>query len=270
MTGLPAAGRGLADAWSGVAVEYLRHIVPGLLPSAGTLCDLAGAGAGARVLDIACGPGTAAFLALERGAAGVTGVDYAPGMISLARARAARHPSATFVVGDAAFLPVPDAAFDVAISSFGLIFAPDPGLAVREMARALRPGGRFGILAWLKRDTTEDYYEAVYRHLPRPLAPHDPYGWGVEEQARAWLDPVAKEIAFEPVQVPFTTTSPRDAWGILKRSTGRIAAQYGELAAAAQVAMDRDLEAWFDQWRLVDGTMLWPRRAHVIHGAILR
>ena len=267
MTEPPVTG-GLPAAWTKVAAEYVRHIVPALLPAARSLCHAAGIGTGDRVIDIACGPGTAALVARELGADHVTGIDYAPGMLAEARARGALVGGCTFMEGDATALPVADGAFDVAVSSFGLIFAADPGLAAREMARVLVPGGRFGILAWLQGDTTADYYEAVYRHLPRPKASHDPYDWGAEDRARAWLAPVAPTIGFEPIDVPFEAASPAVAWEILKRSTGRVAVQYTDLPPEARSAMDRDLESWFDQWKRDDGTIHWPRRAYVIHGRV--
>ncbi|MFZ5625096.1 MAG: class I SAM-dependent methyltransferase [Gemmatimonadota bacterium] len=257
----------LPDAWSSVARSYLEHIVPGFLPAVRALADALAIGPGDRVIDIACGPGTAAFVALEHGAAHVTGVDYAPGMVALARERAAGLANAAFLAGEAGALPVADASYDVAISSFGLIFAPEPARAVAEMARVLVAGGRFGLLAWAKGDTTEAYYEQVYRHLPRPKASHEPYDWGIKARAREWLSGAFADLTFHDVAVPLEARSPEAAWTILKRSTGRVAAQYANLPADAQTAMDRDLEAWFAQWVRPDGTVHWPRQARIITGA---
>lgn len=265
MTGGAPAPGGLPAAWSHVAPSYARYIVPGFLPAAQALCDALPLRPGQRVLDIACGPGTVALVAARRGAE-VTGVDYAPGMVDLARERGRAFPGCRFLLGDATALPVPSASYDLALSSFGLIFAADPVAAVREAARTLRPGGRLGLLAWVKADTTEAYYEVVYRHLPRPRGGHDPYDWGIEAQARAWLAAAFEEVAFRPVDVPFAAESPAVAWDVLKRSTGRVAAQYWLLDPERQAAMDADLEAWFRQWQTAEGTVAWPRHAWIITG----
>ena len=71
-------------AWSTVAREYAKSILPGFRPAARALCEFARIGEGDRVLDVACGPGTAAIEARALGAAEVTGVDYATGMIGRA------------------------------------------------------------------------------------------------------------------------------------------------------------------------------------------
>src|SRR4051812_7563030 len=101
-------------AWSAVAREYARHIVPGFRPAAQALCASLDVHPGDRVLDVACGPGTAAFVARELGAAKVVGVDYAEEMVTVARERAVDDPALDFRLGNALALPVPDGAFDVA------------------------------------------------------------------------------------------------------------------------------------------------------------
>ncbi|MCW3041837.1 MAG: class SAM-dependent methyltransferase, partial [Solirubrobacterales bacterium] len=100
--------------------------------------EAAAVGPGDRVLDIACGTGNAALKAAARGA-DVLGVDLAARLVRVAaeRARAAGITSARFVTGDAQDLPVPDASVDVALSVFGLIFAPDQARAAAEVVRVL-------------------------------------------------------------------------------------------------------------------------------------
>jgi protein-L-isoaspartate O-methyltransferase len=105
--------------------------------------------AGDRVLDLGCGTGNAALLAAERGAS-VTGVDPAERLLAIARKLAAiRNVPATFIRGDAAAIPLPDAAIDIALSVFGVIFAPDAPVAAAELARVTTPGGRIAICAWV-------------------------------------------------------------------------------------------------------------------------
>jgi ubiquinone/menaquinone biosynthesis methyltransferase len=96
---------------------------------------------GQRVLDLATGTGDLALAAASRGAS-VVGLDLAPRMIRLARAK----PGAgriRFVVGDMTSLPFPPASVDVVTTGYGLRNVPDLERALAEIARVLRPGGRF-------------------------------------------------------------------------------------------------------------------------------
>jgi demethylmenaquinone methyltransferase/2-methoxy-6-polyprenyl-1,4-benzoquinol methylase len=97
--------------------------------------------AGERVLDLATGTGDLALAAAD-GGADVIGLDLAPRMIRLARAK----PGAgrvRFLVGDMTALPLPPASTDVVTTGYGLRNVPDLDRAIAEIARVLRPGGRF-------------------------------------------------------------------------------------------------------------------------------
>jgi ubiquinone/menaquinone biosynthesis C-methylase UbiE len=73
----------------------------------------------------------------------LTGIDWSPAMLDIARQRAAElHRSVELVVGDAQVLPFPDATFDCVVCTFSLCAIPDDRRAIAEMARVLRPGGR--------------------------------------------------------------------------------------------------------------------------------
>jgi demethylmenaquinone methyltransferase/2-methoxy-6-polyprenyl-1,4-benzoquinol methylase len=109
-------------------------------------------GPGDRALDVACGTGTVTrdlFRAVQPGGS-VTGVDASAGMIARARTRSdATDPDdpgaatgLSYLVGDALALPVADDAFDAATIAFGMRNLADYERGFREMARAVRPGGR--------------------------------------------------------------------------------------------------------------------------------
>ena len=108
------------------------------------LLAAAGVGAGARVLDVACGPGTAAAGAAARGAA-VVGVDLSPAMVALARTL---HPALEFHEADAAALPFPAGAFDAVVCNFGVGHFPRAEPAVADFARVTAPGGRVAVTWW--------------------------------------------------------------------------------------------------------------------------
>ena len=107
-----------------------------------------GAASGERILDVGCGPGFfCAELAEEVGPSGsVVGVDSSSAMLELAARRCAAHEGVELRPGDAVSLPVDDAGFDAALCVQVLEYVPDPTVALSEMHRALRPGGR--VLVW--------------------------------------------------------------------------------------------------------------------------
>ncbi|MFI5234815.1 MAG: class I SAM-dependent methyltransferase [Gemmatimonadales bacterium] len=254
-----------AHAWSHVARAYQRNILPGFTPAANALCTALQIGPGDRVLDVACGPGTVSLAALRAGATQVTGVDFAAEMVALARIAAIGQP-AEFHLGDAAALPVADVTFDVGISGFGIIFAPEPRRAVAELHRAVAAGGRAGLLAWLRGDSTNAYYDRVYQHIVRPQLAHDPYAWGDRATARKWFGEWFGYLELSTITVPYEGPSPAAVWEVLRTSTGRVAIAYETLDQGARERMDRDMIDFFDRFRQADGSVYWPREALMIAG----
>jgi arsenite methyltransferase len=123
------------------------------------LAEVAGVAPGQRVLDVACGSGaTALLLARELGCETV-GVDLGARAIEQAKRATPAGARASFLLGDAEALRLPDASFDVALSECSLCTFPDKPRAIAEMARVVRAGGRIGIA-----DVTADLDA-----LPAPL-----------------------------------------------------------------------------------------------------
>ncbi len=119
------------------------------------------------VLDVATGTGLVLRALRDRGFTGsVTGVDLSPGMIDEAR----HHLSdAALIVADATRLPLPDASFDLVTCVTGLQLFPDPGAAIAEWARVLRPGGRAVTATFLAVDPTRHRAAAApgsHNHVP--------------------------------------------------------------------------------------------------------
>src|SRR5215813_7194064 len=106
------------------------------------LCEAVDLRAGERVLDVAAGNGNATLAAARRFAR-VTSTDYVPTLLERGRRRAeAEGLDVTFEVADAEALPYPEASFDVVLSTFGVMFAPEHMQAANEMTRVCRSGGR--------------------------------------------------------------------------------------------------------------------------------
>jgi SAM-dependent methyltransferase len=144
MTPSPSPSSPAVD-WS---VGEYEHTAAQLQPAAEVVVAHAAPQPGERVVDVGCGTGNGALLAAARGAR-VTGVDPAARLLDVARERAAAAGlDATFVHGDAAALPLPDASADLVLSIFGVIFAPDAAAAAAELARVTAPDGRIVLSAW--------------------------------------------------------------------------------------------------------------------------
>ena len=104
--------------------------------------DLARVGPGSRALDVGTGTGDLAIELRRRGAS-VTGLDFAPAMLDVARGKA---PDIDFTRGDAMALPYDDAGFDAVTVGFGARNFADLDRGLREMTRVALPGGRVVVL----------------------------------------------------------------------------------------------------------------------------
>jgi SAM-dependent methyltransferase len=187
-----------------------EYVAAQLLPAAEVVVDRAAPREGERVVDVGCGTGNAALLAAERGAT-VTGIDPAQRLLDVAAAQASeRGLEATFEVGEAAAIPLPDAIADVVLSVFGAIFAPDPKAAVREMARVLAPEGRMLLAAWIPggpisqavRLTRETVAEILEQPPPAP-----PFAWHDETVLRDLFEPDGLAVSVEEHNISFTAPS---------------------------------------------------------------
>ncbi|WP_291736969.1 methyltransferase domain-containing protein, partial [Leisingera sp. F5] len=99
---------------------------------------------GTRALDLCCGQGIVAA-GLANAGARVTGLDFSPAMLDLARVRV---PGVDFVQGDAMDLRFDAGRFDVVTIGFGILHVPDAPRVLAEARRVLRPGGRLAFSVW--------------------------------------------------------------------------------------------------------------------------
>src|SRR5271155_218024 len=131
--------------------------------------DSLGITPGMRVLDVACGTGNLAIPAARKGAQ-VTGVDIATNLLKQARHRAAAEGlKITFEEGDAEQLPFPDAEFNLVMSMFGAMFAPDPEKVASELARVCRHSGKIAMANWTPDGFTGKMFRLTNRYLPPPV-----------------------------------------------------------------------------------------------------
>jgi len=150
---------------------------------------------GERILDLAAGTG-ASSAALAKGGAEVVACDLSEGMIEVGRER---HPEIEFVHGNAMDLDFEDGSFDAVTISWGLRNIPDPELALREMARVVRPRGRLVVLEFstppsrVFRGMYNAYQSTVMPAIARLVSTNDGAYDYLVESIRAW--PNQEELA---------------------------------------------------------------------------
>lgn len=147
-----------------------------------SLCEAVDLRAGERVLDVAAGNGNATLAAARRFAE-VTSTDYVPALLERGRERAsAERLDVRFESADAEALPYDDGSFDVALSSFGVMFTPDQQRAAAEIARVVRPGGRIALANWTPEGFIGQLFKIIGKQLPPPAGVPSPLQWGTESR----------------------------------------------------------------------------------------
>jgi SAM-dependent methyltransferase len=168
-------------------------------PPAAHLVRFAGVAPGENVLDVGTGTGVVAITAARAGAR-VNAIDLTPALLEAARenARIAGFSEIDWVEGDAERLPYPDASFDVVLSQFGHMFAPQPEVAIAEMRRVLEPSGRIAFATWPPDKLVGLFFQFVGRNSP-PMPPGvlPPTLWGDEIVIKQRLANGFSEPTFE-------------------------------------------------------------------------
>lgn len=142
---------------------------------------------GSRVVDLACGTGNASLEAARRGAR-VTGTDLAPGLLRQAAGKArAEGLDVHWKVADATETGLPAGAFEVAMSSVGLVMVAERAKAVAETARLLESGGVVAWTAWC--DQPDNPFGAPLRDFVPNVEPGAPTSqdWSDEVKVEGWL-----------------------------------------------------------------------------------
>jgi SAM-dependent methyltransferase len=175
-----------------------------LAPAAEAAVEMAGIGRGDVVLDVAAGDGNAAIAAACRGAR-VVALDLSPAQVERGRGRsAASGQEIDWVVGDAEELPFADGTFTHVVSVFGVVFAPRPEVATRELFRVCASGGVVAVTAW----TEAGYMGELTAFAHATSADDDPFpdldlGWGTKPAMQARLGSHASRVHVEERALPF-------------------------------------------------------------------
>ncbi len=166
-------------------------------PAAARLVEFARVQRGEKLLDVGCGTGVVAVTAARAGAQ-VKALDLSPVLLERARWNASTAGVAIeFTEGDVEALPYPDASFDVVLSQYGHMFAPRPEIAVAEMLRVLKPGGRIAFSTWPPELFIGRMFNLVGQYLPPPPGVPPVALWGDPNVVRERLGDKVADLAFE-------------------------------------------------------------------------
>jgi ubiquinone/menaquinone biosynthesis C-methylase UbiE len=227
------------------------------------IVDRAGIRAGMEVLDVACGTGNATIPAAKAGAR-VTGLDFAPALLEIARERCAdAMVEIDFVEGDAQNLPFGDAGFDRVVSVFGHMFAPDHRRTADEMKRVLRPDGVIAVACWAPDGSIGRMFRMSSELIPPPADTEPPALWGTEEHVRElWGD-----AEFERHEIEWTDESVESYAKFMLESFGPLL-NAREMLAERESELDEAFRAFLERENLADDGTFRFRGEYVV--AIVR
>jgi len=225
-------------------------MAPNLLLPIARLSNTAGIDPGNRVLDVGCGTGNLALTA-SRSDADVVGLDLSRGMLERARdsARLADDETIDWIEGDAEQLPFSTDAFDVVLSSFGHVFAPNSTAVAEELVRVTRSGGRLAFTAWSPDGLVAELTDVLTDHVAEP--PHDPWShlrWGRPSFVRKQLGDVA-ELSFQRRIARFRYVSPAHFWRDFAEEAGPLSPVISTIDdSEARSALRQDALATLEEW----------------------
>lgn len=199
-----------------------------------SLCEAVDLLAGEKVIDVAAGNGNATLAAARR-FADVTSTDYVPELLALGlrRAQADGLPIRT-QVADAEQLPFADGEFDVALSTFGIMFAPNQEKVASELLRVVRPGGRIGLANWTPDGFIGELFKVVGRFVPPPPGVKPAAAWGTETRLVELFGPHASDIRTERRQYNFRFKSPEHWIDVFRTWYGPVHKAFAALDEAKQ------------------------------------
>ena len=195
-------------------IRFKHILVDGLSHHSEAIFPALAVHAGDQVLDVGCGFGdTALKLAARVGPRGhVVGIDCCDAFLDFARAevRARGIANVTFVRGDAE-IALPTSQFDFVFARFGTMFFANPVAGLRNMRKALKPGGRMVHIVWRNRADNpwlSMAKDVVLRFLPPPGADAQtcgpgPFSMSDEPTVRAMMKSAGYEqVEFRRVDAP--------------------------------------------------------------------
>jgi ubiquinone/menaquinone biosynthesis C-methylase UbiE len=210
------------------------------------------------VLDVAAGNGNATLAAARRFAE-VVSTDYVGALLERGRERAkAERLPVTFLEADTENLPFETGSFDVVLSTFGVMFAPDHERAASELVRVCRRGGRIGLANWTPESFIGRLFKLVGQYVPPAPGVRSPALWGTKAYLRGLVGAHAS-VAAESRAFVFRYRSPEHFVEIFRNYYGPVLKTFAALDPKARTALERDLNFLIDEFNVAqDGTAVIP------------
>ncbi len=207
------------------------------------LCDEIPVYAGQRMLDIGCGSGNTAIAGARRRAI-VSGLDPVPTLLREASQRAAaENLEIDWHQGVSEFLPFADESFEVATSTFGMIFSPQPEQTVAEAARILLPHGKLVLTSWTEGGLNDLLFAACHEVVPDLTMLPIARKWGRETDARHLLQAQFSQVHVVPRLLLARAVDERKWLAGMKAFLAPVVIAYENLPADAAAALDEKLLA---------------------------
>src|SRR5262249_24179433 len=160
--------------------------------------------------------------------------------------------------------PYDDASYDVATSTFGVMFAPDHEAAAAELARVTKPGGRLGLTAWTPDSAVARMFAVMSPYVPQPPeGAGSPFAWGEPKHVQELLG-AAFELEFENDRVPQTGASGQAMWELMSSSYGRTKTLAESLEQDRRASLQQEFAAFFDGYRRNGQVVVWPEYLRVL------
>jgi SAM-dependent methyltransferase len=183
------------------------------------LCEALDLRPGQSILDVAAGNGNATLAAARRWC-DVVSTDYVPSLLERGQLRAkAEGLPVEFKVADAEALPFADAAFDIVVSTFGVMFTPDQDKAASELLRVCKGGGKIGLANWTPEGFIGQLFKTLGKYLPPPAGAKSPaLGHAVAHHRDVWGGGHIGQGRASPFHVPLSLARsfPRDIQELLR------------------------------------------------------
>lgn len=212
-----------------------------------TLAEAADVRADEAVLDVCAGNGNASLAAARRHAV-VMSTDYVQSLLDKGRARAeADGLPIQFRLADVEALPFDDASFDLVMSTFGVMFAPDHRRAASEMLRVLRPGGRIALANWTPAGFVGRLFKVIGAHVAPPAGVQSPALWGTEPHIVELFGAQAEKIQCQRRNFNFRHRSPAAFVSAFRELYGPMHKAFAALDADGAQSLERAMTALLEE-----------------------
>jgi SAM-dependent methyltransferase len=223
-----------------------------------SICEAVDLRSNQRVLDVAAGNGNATLAAARRFAE-VVSTDYVGAWLERGRERAqAERLAITFQEADAEKLPFKDASFDVVLSTFGVMFAPDQEQAATEMMRVCKKGGKVGLANWTPGGFVGRLFATCDKYISPAPGVKSPTLWGSPAHVE-WLFGRSGSVRVEKRNFMMRYRSADHFLDIFRTNCGLVLTTFATLDANDQASLEWDIRELIAEFNVAkDGTMVVP------------